>query len=49
MPVDGRKNFTGVLEGVVEGKIQLKMDDEVVHLDFNDIVRARLINFNGEH
>ena len=48
-PVDGRKNFTGVLDGVVEGKIQLKMDDGVVHLDFSDILRARLINFNGEH
>jgi ribosome maturation factor RimP len=48
-PVDGRKNFTGVLDGVVEGKIRLKMDDEVVHLDFSDILRARLINFNGEH
>jgi len=48
-PVDGRKNFTGVLDGVVEGKIRLKMDDGVVHLDFSDIIRARLINFNGEH
>jgi ribosome maturation factor RimP len=48
-PVDGRKNFTGVLDGVVEGKIRLKMDDGVVHFDFSDILRARLINFNGEH
>jgi len=48
-PVDGRKNFTGVLDGIVEGKIQLKMDDGVVRLDFSDILRARLINFNGEH
>jgi len=48
-PVDGRKNFSGVLDGVVEGKIQLKMDDGIVHLDFSDILRARLINFNGEH
>ncbi|WP_319523118.1 ribosome maturation factor RimP [uncultured Desulfosarcina sp.] len=48
-PVDGRKNFTGVLDGVSEEKIRLKMDDGIVHLDFSDILRARLINFNGEH
>jgi ribosome maturation factor RimP len=48
-PVNGRKNFTGVLDGVFEEKIRLKMDDGIVHLGFSDILRARLINFNGEH
>jgi len=48
-PVNGRKNFTGVLAGVVGDTIQLQMDDTVVCLDFSDILKARLINFNGEH
>ena len=48
-PVNGRKNFTGVLAGVVDDTIQLQMDDTVVCLDFSDISKARVINFNGEH
>ena len=48
-PVNGRKNFTGVLAGTVDDAVQLQMDDTVVCLDFSEIVKARLINFNGEH
>jgi len=48
-PVDGRRNFTGLLAGVVDDTIQLQMDDTAVCLDFSDITKARLINFNGEH
>jgi ribosome maturation factor RimP len=46
--VNGRKNFTGVLAGVADGMIRLQVDNETVSLDFNDITRARLINYNGE-
>jgi ribosome maturation factor RimP len=46
--VNGRKNFTGVLAGAAEGMIRLQVDNETVSLDFNDITRARLINYNGE-
>jgi ribosome maturation factor RimP len=28
--------------------IRLQVDNETVSLDFNDITRARLINYNGE-
>jgi len=48
-PVNGRRNFTGMLAGVVDDMIQLQMDDTMVCLDFSDILKARLINFNGEH
>jgi ribosome maturation factor RimP len=46
--VNGRKNFTGVLAGVNEAVIQLQTGNEIVSLNFPDIVRARLINYNGE-
>ncbi|PIE68053.1 MAG: ribosome maturation factor [Deltaproteobacteria bacterium] len=46
--VNGRKNFTGVLAGVDEGMIQLQSDNEIISLNFPDIVRARLINYHGE-
>jgi len=47
--VNGRKNFTGILAGVVNETIRLTLDKETVSLNFNDITRARLINYNGEH
>lgn len=46
--VSGRKNFTGILAGVNDEMIQLQVDKETVSLKFNDITRARLINYNGE-
>lgn len=46
--VNGRKNFAGVLSGVVDEMIQIQLDNETVSLSFNDISRARLINYNGE-
>ena len=47
--VNGRKNFTGVLAGVVDETVQVQVGSEMVNLDFHDITRARLINYNGEH
>lgn len=46
--VKGRQNFTGVLAGVIDEMVQLQVDNETVGLNFKDISRARLINFNGE-
>jgi ribosome maturation factor RimP len=46
--ISGRKNFTGVLDGVVDERVHLQVNDERVSLDFNDILKARLINYNGE-
>jgi ribosome maturation factor RimP len=46
--VKGRQNFTGVLAGVIDEKVQLQVDNETVSLNFEDISRARLINYNGE-
>jgi ribosome maturation factor RimP len=46
--INGRKNFTGVLAGVVDETIRLALDKETISIKFSDIVRARLINYNGE-
>jgi ribosome maturation factor RimP len=46
--VGGRKNFTGVLDGVVDDRVKLLMDGDPVSVEFNDILKARLINYNGE-
>ena len=46
--VKGRQNFTGLLAGVIDEMVQLQVDNETVSLNFKDISRARLINFNGE-
>jgi ribosome maturation factor RimP len=46
--VDGRKNFTGLLDGVVDDQVQLLMNGDAVSLDLKDILKARLINYNGE-
>lgn len=46
--VNGRKNFSGVLAGVIDEMVQLQVDSEMVSLNYKDITRARLINYNGE-
>jgi ribosome maturation factor RimP len=46
--VKGRRNFSGVLAGVIDEIVQLQLDEETVSLDYKDITRARLINYNGE-
>jgi ribosome maturation factor RimP len=47
--INGQKNFFGILDGVVDEMIQMKVDKDIVHINFNDITRARLINYNGEN
>ena len=34
--------------GVMDEMVQLQLDKETVSLDYKDITRARLINYNGE-
>ena len=46
--VKGRRNFSGVLAGVIDERNQLQVDNETVSLNFGEISRARLINYNGE-
>jgi ribosome maturation factor RimP len=43
VPVDGQRNFTGVLREAGAGKVQLEVDDKMLSLEFNDIETARLV------
>ena len=43
VPVAGRRNFTGVMRAVADGKLQLETDGGVVSLDLANIDKARLV------
>lgn len=49
MPVDGQKNFKGILSGLGAGVVKLLIDDKTVAIPFQTITRARLVNYNGEN
>ncbi|MFO8082700.1 MAG: ribosome maturation factor RimP, partial [Desulfobacterales bacterium] len=47
--IDGQKNFKGILLGVLDKNIKLQAhDNKNVEIPFLDIVKARLVNYNGE-
>ncbi len=46
-PINGQKNFKGVLSGISEGIVEISMDDRTVVIPFGEIHRARLVN-HGE-
>jgi len=48
-PIGGRKNFTGTLEGVDASNILLGVDNQTVSIVFADIIKAHLINYDGEN
>jgi ribosome maturation factor RimP len=43
LPVDGRRNFTGELQGVEDGNILIEVDGEVYALPLAKVAKARLI------
>jgi ribosome maturation factor RimP len=43
-PIDGRKNFTGILAGFLDGRVTLSIDKQTVAIPHTAIKRARLIN-----
>ncbi len=43
VPVDGRRNFTGVMRAVSGGKLQLEIEGGMVSLDLANIGKARLV------
>lgn len=43
MPIDGRRNFTGILAGVEEGRLRLQSGESSVMLDLALIEKARLV------
>jgi ribosome maturation factor RimP len=43
MPVAGRRNFTGVMRSVAQGKLELEVEGGMVSLDLANIDKARLV------
>lgn len=42
MPLQGRKKFEGVLQGVEDGKLQIEIDGNLLRFDLENIDKARL-------
>lgn len=43
VPVDGQRNFVGVLRETGAGKVQLEVDGKVLSLDLGNLEKARLV------
>ena len=43
VPIEGRRNFTGVMRAVAEGKLLLEIDGGTVSVDLANIDKARLV------
>ena len=43
LPVNGRRNFKGVLQGFVDGNILIEVDGEVYDLPLTKLAKAKLI------
>lgn len=48
-PIAGQKNFRGVLSGISDGMVNLRINQETVLIPYVNITRARLINYHGEN
>jgi ribosome maturation factor RimP len=50
VPLQGRKNFQGVLRGASDSEIQLEVDGAMMTLDLSMLDKARLVpDFSGDH
>jgi ribosome maturation factor RimP len=47
-PINGRKNFKGILYGFENSSVMLLCDNKKVNIALGNISIARLVNFNGE-
>lgn len=43
IPVDGQRNFVGVLRETSAGKVQIEVDGKVLSLDLGNLEKARLV------
>jgi ribosome maturation factor RimP len=43
VPLEGRRNFTGILSGVQDGRVKVQVDEQMFELNFEHIERARLV------
>jgi ribosome maturation factor RimP len=43
VPVDGQRNFVGVLRESAAGKVQIEVDGQVLSIDIGNLEKARLV------
>jgi ribosome maturation factor RimP len=43
VPVDGQRNFVGVLRETCAGRVQLEIDGKLLSLDLDNLEKARLV------
>ena len=43
VPIEGRRNFAGVMRAVAGGKLQLEVEGGTVSIDIANIDKARLV------
>jgi ribosome maturation factor RimP len=43
MPMEGRKNFVGLLKGFVDGNVSIEVEGMLFAIPFNNIEKARLV------
>lgn len=43
VPLGGRRNFTGVMRGVAEGRLDLEVEGNVVSIELANVDKARLV------
>jgi ribosome maturation factor RimP len=49
MPMNGRRNFMGILEGCSNDIVHLKVGTERIDVIYQNIAKAKLVNHNGEN
>ena len=47
-PINGQKNFTGIIVGSIKEKVSLSLNEKTVVIPFGDISKARLVEVDGE-
>jgi ribosome maturation factor RimP len=48
-PINGQKNFKGILAGVNGSDIQLKTETDMVVIPYQDIIKTRLVIYDGDN
>jgi len=48
-PINGQKKFKGILSGIIDSNIRLKTDKDTVAIPYQDIIKARLVNYDGDN
>jgi len=49
VPLEGQKNFKGLLIGFYDGIVKLEVNAKTVAIPYREITNARLFNYNGEN